>query len=128
MRLSLLAICLFCAFSCERNTYKSGERLYKTNCANCHMDNGEGLGALIPPLADSDYLLAHLDDLPCMIHKGLRDTIIVNGKLYAEEMPASQGLSDIQITNIVNYVNSRWGNQHPPYQLEAVREMLKKCQ
>lgn len=128
MRLLLLAICLFCVFSCERNTYQSGERLYKANCANCHMDEGEGLGALIPPIAGSDYLIAHMDNLPCIIHKGLRDTIMVNGKLYMEEMPASPGLSDIQITNIVNYVNSRWGNQQAPYQLEAVREILKNCQ
>lgn len=119
---------VMCVIGCERQTYKSGERLYKTHCANCHMDNGAGLGALIPPLAGADYLADHQDELPCLIRKGLQDTIIVNGKKYAEKMPANEALSDIQITNILNYVNSSWGNQYPAFQLEALREMLKKCQ
>jgi mono/diheme cytochrome c family protein len=119
---------VICVIACERQTYKSGERLYKTHCANCHMDNGAGLSALIPPLAGADYLADHQDELPCLIRNGLKDTIIVNGKMYAEIMPANEGLSDIQITNILNYVNSSWGNQYPAFQLEALREMLKKCQ
>ena len=127
MRYLFLFIAVY-GMACERQPYQSGERLYKTHCANCHMDNGEGLGALMPPLAGSDYLAEHQDDLPCLIRKGLQDTIVVNGKIYAEKMPANEALSDIQITNILNYVNSSWGNQHPAFQLEALREVLKKCQ
>lgn len=115
--------------ACESGgTYQSGERLYKTHCANCHMDKGEGLGALIPPLAGADYLAANRDRLPCIIRKGLQDTIVVNGKVYTEIMPPNEGLSDIQITNILNYVNSSWGNQQAPYPLEGVRGLLKKCE
>lgn len=120
-------IAILSLLSCDQ-TYRSGERLYKAHCANCHMDNGEGLVALIPTLVNSDYLANHLDQLPCLIRKGLQDTIIVNGKVYSEKMPPNGDLSDIQITNILNYINSSWGNQHPPFQLEAVRELLKKCE
>lgn len=115
--------------ACESGgTYQSGERLYKASCANCHMDHGEGLGALIPPLAGSDFLAANRDNLPCIIRKGLMDTIVVNGKVYSEMMPPNPGLSDIQITNILNYINSSWGNTQPAYPLEGVRELLKKCE
>ncbi len=114
--------------ACESGgTYQSGERLYKANCANCHMDKGEGLGALIPPLAGADFLATQRDRLPCIIRKGLQDTIVVNGKVYSEVMPPNPGLSDIQITNILNYIHSSWGNSQPPYPLEGVRELLKKC-
>ena len=124
----LILIFLACLLSCEQQTYQIGERLYKTNCANCHMDHGEGLGALIPPLAGSDYLGKHLNELPCAIRRGLKDTIVVNGKTYSEQMPPNGDLSDIQITNLLNYINSSWGNKQAPYELETVRELLKKCQ
>ena len=124
----LFLLFVLCGMACDRQPYQSGERLYKAHCANCHMDKGEGLGALIPPLAGADYLAKHQDQLPCLIRKGLKDTIVVNGKIYAEQMPPNEALTDVQITNILNYINSSWGNQHPAFQLEALREMLKKCQ
>ena len=123
----LFLLFVLCGTACERQTYQSGQRLYKAHCANCHMDNGEGLSALIPPLAGADYLANHQDKLPCLIRNGLKDTIVVNGNTYAEQMPANAALSDVQITNILNYVNSSWGNNYPAYEPEALSQMLKKC-
>lgn len=113
--------------SCEQQPYRMGERLYKVHCANCHMDGGEGLGALIPPLAGSDYLASNRNRLACMIRYGLKDTIVVNGKTYAEQMAANDKLSDIQITNVVNYVLQSWGNQLQPLTFEEVEASLAKC-
>lgn len=112
---------------CEQNTFQEGERLYKTHCANCHMDDGVGLSALIPPLAGSDYLAAHRDQLPCVLRYGLADTIVVNGKTYAENMPGVPTLSEIHLTNLLNYINNSWGNQNGVYRLEEVRALLEKC-
>lgn len=113
--------------ACEPNTYQEGERLYKAQCANCHMDDGIGLNALIPPLAGSDYLVPNRERLPCILRFGLSDTIFVNGKLYGEQMPAIPTLSEIQITNLLNFVNSSWGNKHEMYRLDEVRSILEKC-
>lgn len=104
-----------------------GERLYKTHCANCHMDGGEGLGALIPPLAGSDYLLAHRADLPCLVRHGLKDTIVVNGKIYAEQMLGNDKLSEIQLTNVLNYIGQSWGNDVPAFQFDEVTRALGNC-
>ena len=112
---------------CEDATYRAGERLYKANCANCHMDTGAGLGALIPPLANADYLAQHRDALPCVLRHGLADSIVVNGRAYAEKMPGVPQLSEVAITNILNYINHSWGNQNPPYRLDEVRELLQRC-
>lgn len=122
----LLIFC--CAAACENHPYRSGERLYKTFCANCHMDSGEGLGALIPPLAASDYLAKNRERLPCIVRRGLQDTIVVNGKIYAEKMAGMPGLSDIQIANLLNYINTNWGNKNPVFSYEAVAAILAKCQ
>ena len=125
----ILCFCLFLAAlsSCEDQTYQSGGRIYKKACANCHMDSGEGLGALIPPLAGSDFLGKNRDKLPCIIRYGLQDTIVVNGKTYGENMAAMPGFSDIQITNLLNYVNTSWGNHNPVYSYEEVKALLEKC-
>ena len=104
-----------------------GERLYKTNCANCHMDNGVGLGALMPPLAGSDYLAKNRERIVCIIQNGLQDTIVVNGQTYAEQMPGNPQLSEIQITNIANYLFQSWGNQVPPLTFEDTQKALKDC-
>ncbi len=114
-------------FSCEQQPYQMGERLYKTHCANCHMDQGGGLGALIPPLAGADYLAKNRDKLACMIRYGLKDTIVVNGKTYAEQMVGNEKLNDIQIANVVNYVLQSWGNNVPPLTFEAAQKALENC-
>lgn len=111
--------------ACETNPYREGERLYKANCANCHLDNGAGLGALIPPLAGADYLASNRERLPCILKYGLKDTIVVNGVPYAEAMPGVPTLSAIHITNILNYINTSWGNNLPPYRLDEVRVLLE---
>lgn len=126
-RIFILVGIMFLCASCERSPYQDGARIYKSYCANCHMDSGEGLGALIPPLDSADYLVKNHDQLPCIVRYGLRDTIIVNGKIYAEEMPPGDKLSDIDITNVLNYVNTHLGNQNPIFTLEEVRARLEKC-
>jgi mono/diheme cytochrome c family protein len=123
--LSLLSI--FLLSNCQPNPYREGERLYKTNCANCHMDNGEGLSALIPPLAGADYLGKNREKLPCVLRYGLKDTIVVNGRIYAEAMPGVATLSDIHITNILNYINNTWGNRQAPFRLDETQQLLDKC-
>lgn len=113
--------------ACQPNPYKQGERLYKANCANCHMDNGEGLGALIPPLAGADYLEKNREKLPCLLRYGIKDSIVVNGKIYAEAMPGVATLSEVQIANILNYVGTTWGNDIAPYRLDEVQKHLGNC-
>lgn len=127
-RLYVFAATVLICWACNTETYQSGERLYKSMCANCHMDNGEGLGALIPPLAGSDYLGPNREKLPCILRYGLQDTITVKGKVYVEKMAGMQGLSDIQITNLLNYINHAWGNNQAAYSFEEVEALLAKCQ
>jgi mono/diheme cytochrome c family protein len=114
--------------ACEHHQgYLEGANLYRVHCSNCHLENGQGLGALIPPLAKSDYLGAHREKLPCIVRYGLKDTIVVNNVVYAEAMAGIESLSDIQITNLLNYIHTSWGNDLPPYRLDEVRRLLEQC-
>lgn len=113
---------------CQQNTYQIGERLFKAHCANCHLDQGEGLGALIPPLANSDYLAAHRDKLPCIVRYGLKDTITVNGKVFAEQMTGIDALNDIQLSNVCNYVLQRFGGGQKPFSFEEMERVLNGCE
>lgn len=125
-----IALCLIgylFVSACQQNPYRDGADLYKSQCANCHMDSGEGLSALIPTLAKSDYLEKNREKLPCILWHGLQDTISVNGRMYAEQMPPNLALTEVDITNILNFVNTTWGNQNPLYTLEEVKKALEKC-
>ena len=116
-------------FNCESQTFKQGKILYEVNCANCHGLKGEGLGALIPPLTQSDYLVVHRADLACAVRKGLSGVVVVNGKKYGTNaMPPNERLSDFEIANIFNYVNDAWGVDKKFIPLDDFREQLKKCE
>lgn len=91
------------------------------------MDGGEGLGALIPPLKGSDFLAPHRNELACIVRYGLRDTISVNGKMFAEQMPPNSMLNDIQVANVVNYVLQKWSQGQKPLTFEEVEAELAKC-
>ena len=112
--------------SCGNNTYSQGERLYKAHCANCHMDDGIGLAKLIPTLVNSSYLKDNQDIIPCILRHGQSGEIIVNGVVYNQEMPG-QKYTAIQINNIINYINSAWGNDYPAVKITQTKSRLEDC-
>jgi mono/diheme cytochrome c family protein len=113
--------------SCSPHPYPQGEILYKNFCANCHMEDGNGLGKLIPPLAESDYIKNNQDHLACIIRYGIKGEIIVNGIIYNQEMPGEKVLTDFEINNIINYINYSWGNQIGFKKLPETQLELENC-
>jgi mono/diheme cytochrome c family protein len=124
---SFLFISLLAIAACQPNPYRDGAVGYKKACGNCHMENGEGFNNLVPPLAQSDFLKTNREHLPCILKNGIEDTIVVNGKTYSEKMWGIAKINDVEITNILNYVNHSWGNDNGVYKLKEVQEMLEKC-
>lgn len=115
------------AESCKETPYTQGKILYENFCENCHMRDGSGLEGLIPPLAGADFLKHNPEKIPCIIRKGLNEPIVVNGQTYDQEMSAVPNLSDFEITNVINYINSAWGNDYGYVKLEDVRRALEAC-
>ena len=113
--------------SCKETPYAQGKILYENFCESCHMADGSGLETLIPPLVNSDFLEHHQSEIPCIIRKGQIGEITVNGKKYNQEMTAIPQLSDFEINNVMNYINSAWGNDYGYSKITDVQEALKEC-
>lgn len=124
--LVLLYTILVQCTSCSGETYMQGKRLYAAHCANCHMDDGTGLAKLIPPLAGSDYLKLNQEIIPCILRHGQDGSVTVNGVTYNQEMPPNE-YTEVQITNIINYINHEWGNDFDIVNLPITTQRLKDC-
>ncbi|MBR9919402.1 MAG: cytochrome c [Bacteroidetes bacterium] len=114
--------------ACQQNPYKHGEILYEGFCASCHMSDGTGLIGNIPPLKGSDFLINHKDQVACIIRYGIADTLVVNGSTYSQPMAGIPQLSDIEIANIINYINHAWENDYGFYPPAEVKTSLENCQ
>lgn len=136
----LVSLCLFTSiglcvalFSCQSEEEIKRERyitegilLYKNNCANCHQNKGQGLAALYPPIAGSDYL-ANKNSVICLIKYGQQGPIVVNGKRYNRPMPAQLQLSDLEVAEITTYIYNQWGGETKVTGVKAVTPILKEC-
>jgi len=102
-----------------------GQQLYKRYCINCHMENGEGLGKLIPPLKNSDYLLNDVLRSSRVIKYGLKGPIEINGQSYNQPMPANPDLTPFEILELLVYISNAWGNESDVLSLEEIENHLK---
>lgn len=120
----LLAILVTLQY-CGETEHLQGHALYDTHCANCHMEEGEGLRQLIPPLAGSDYLRENRRKVVHGIVHGMEGPMVVNGISYNQPMPGNEELTEFQIVNIVNYINQAWGNDYGTITVAEAREWME---
>lgn len=94
------------------------------HCQNCHMENGEGMAGVNPPLAKTTYLKDTKKNIGYILN-GQTGEITVNGKKYNAIMNPLNFLDDKQIADVLNYVRNSWGNKYPivtPAQVKTERE------
>ena len=111
----------------RKQYYIDGQVLYKTHCANCHQENGQGLAGLYPPIMGSDYLTKNKESVLCSMRNGLQDTVIVNGKTYRQPMPANTQLQALDVAEIATYIYNEWGNEKVITDVKSVRKVLDGC-
>ena len=103
-----------------KSSIDRGKDIYISQCMSCHMENGEGIEDLYPPLAKSDYLMADkARSIDNVIH-GLSGEIVVNGKTYNMDM-TSFDLSDQEVSDVLNYIRNSWGNKGTPVTPDEVK-------
>ncbi|MEM9933051.1 MAG: cytochrome c [Bacteroidota bacterium] len=107
-----------------RTAQPVGQALYQANCLNCHQENGQGVGQLIPAINDPQRLAELSAQISCLIRNGIAKQDSVGGYHL---MPAHPQLSDIQIMHITNFVLGEWGEKPTPYSLQQVRDQLDTC-
>ena len=106
----------------------TGESLYNGQCAGCHGKEGEGLGQLIPPLANSDFIEKDKGNLSCIILYGMNGPVVVNGVTYNGTMPGVPKLSKAEIANLINYINQKWYKDKPVKTIPDVAAELLECE
>ena len=87
-----------------------GKEIYYDFCVQCHVENGEGVSGVFPPLAKSDYLLNNIEMSIRGLKYGLSGTIVVNGEEYDGVMQ-NQGLDNLEIADVMNFILNNWGNE-----------------
>jgi mono/diheme cytochrome c family protein len=101
-----------------------GKGIYETQCITCHMEQGEGMDGLYPPLAKSYYLMADKKRAAQNVLYGITGEITVNKKVYAVDMAGIE-LSDTEVSDVLNYITHSFGNKGyvtKPDEVKSVRK------
>lgn len=101
-----------------------GKQVYTLFCQNCHMDQGQGLNNIYPPLAKADYLMADKNRSILQVLEGAKGEMIVNGKKYSAPMAAIK-LTDEQTSDVLNFVRNSFGNKGGAIKPEEVKKLRK---
>lgn len=94
-----------------------GKAVFQQVCGACHQPDAQGIAGAFPPLAGSATV--NKEDPKLMID------IVLGGydgmPEYGPMPPQAEVLDDEQITAVINYVRSNFGNDAPPTDLETVK-------
>ena len=98
-----------------------------SHCQNCHGSKGEGLAQLYPPLTDNEYFKKNRTKLSCIIRYGMKESIVIHGKTYKNQMPANPQLTELDIAYILTYITTNFGTSDSIYSHNEVKAAIKAC-
>jgi mono/diheme cytochrome c family protein len=105
----------------EQVRFDSGKARYMLLCIACHQPNGQGLPAVAPPLAGSEWVNGSEQRLVRMTLDGHKGPITAAGATFNLSMPAwREALDDTALSEILTFVRHEWGNDSAPVQPEVV--------
>ena len=98
-----------------------GKMIYMQFCLACHMENGEGVPGLYPPLTQTDYILGDKKKLIDIVLQGKEGLVAVKGIQYNNVMAKLDYLQDQQIADVLTYVRTNFGNNAESVSAEEVK-------
>lgn len=104
--------------------FERGKVIFEEVCSHCHQLDGRGLSEAVPPLAESDFLMADRGRAIRVLFGGLKGPITVNGKTYDGVMPAVKG-SDPSIAAVLTYVRNNFNGATDSISLSEVAAVRK---
>ena len=121
----LLAVAAVASGSAAAAT--GGEQLYTTNCAVCHLGNGEGTPGLAPPLRTQ--LWNRMGTKGPKYLAGVMLTgmvgVTIDGQRYGAAMPPWNQLTDPELVAIGSYVLQKINGSKTGLDLATVRQARK---
>jgi len=128
---NVFCVCTFCLVSFSKAqkfdlkaSIERGKTVYTTQCITCHLEQGEGIEGVYPPLAKSDYLMADKTRSIQEVLYGLNGEITVKGVTYNGVMNSFE-LTDSEVSDVLNYIRNSFGNKGSaisPAEVKAVRK------
>lgn len=98
---------------------------YRTNCASCHLPNGEGIADFTPPLLETTTVANKAELIETTLF-GMSGEIEVKGKKYNEVMPGfAAGLTNQELKEILNYVRSSLNDHLDSITVAEIEEIRK---
>lgn len=126
---AITAMSFFSFYPVQKFDLKSsiirGKDVYASQCITCHLEQGEGIEGVYPPLAKSDYLMADKKRSIEQVLYGLTGEIKVKGVAYDGVMTGFDGLSDQEVSDVLNYIRNSFGNKGAavtPEEIKAARK------
>jgi mono/diheme cytochrome c family protein/glucose/arabinose dehydrogenase len=110
----------------DRKLVESGGVIFKSLCATCHGADAKGIAIggkemPAPPLAGAKDVVGNPEKLIRILLHGL--TGPVNGKVYADVMPALGANDDQYIASVLSYIRNDFGNKAPTVKPEDVKKV-----
>lgn len=102
-----------------------GKDIYTAQCLSCHLEQGEGIEGVYPPLAKSDYLMADKKRSITQVLYGLTGEIKVKGVTYDGVMTGFD-LTDEEVSDVLNYIRNSFANKGAAVTPEEVKAARKK--
>ena len=113
-----LFICLLIA--CHQSPFEQGRVLYENYCSSCHMSDGTGLTTIYPALKGNPVTWDQSINIPCLIRTGHK------GNALSADMPAYAKMTEVEISNIMNYINHSI-NAKKVVSFLWIKEQLLEC-
>lgn len=113
--------------SANDDTFKRGRLVYVDQCAGCHMENGEGVSGVFPPIKGNSGVHAHdPTSLARLVLEGAPSARTV-AKPEAFAMPGfADKLDDREIADLLTYIRSSFGNEADTVPASKVADVRKE--
>jgi mono/diheme cytochrome c family protein len=112
----------------EKSLFEIGQKLFVSQCAQCHQANGQGVTGVYPPLVASNWVLGHQEVLARILINGMNGKVEVLGKTYNGNMPAfgpsGLNLKPKQIAGVLTYIRQEWGNDSSDVTEETMKNYI----
>jgi mono/diheme cytochrome c family protein len=100
-----------------------GKAVYTQYCLTCHQSDGSGVPNMHPPLGPGSWIEKEPAELVAIMMKGLSGKIEVNGEEYKNFMPSHANLTDQEISDVLTYIRTSFGNNLSPVSADLVKKV-----
>ena len=111
----------------DKDALARGRLVYLDQCAGCHMQNGDGIANVFPPIKGNTGV--HADDptsLARLVLEGARSAR-TGDRPEGFAMPGFAGkLTDAEIADVITYIRSSFGNQAAAVSTDKVADVRKQ--